>query len=316
MTTPDGGDLEPVVEEQAQDSGPEDLEYDNLDDALAALGDDDPPDEEEPAEASEDEADEADEADDEDEESDVEDAIVELPDGEKLSLSEIADLKANGLRAADYTRKTTEIANERKAVEQTKAQYAERLQFAESTLQKIHQFVEGMIPPEPSLDMARADPGAFMEARAIREQAIAELTKLVTIGENVKSHKGGASEADAKAFREAETKKLVETMPHLRDPVKKHAFDEAVAKTAADFGFSPEEIAATADHRILRLVHYARMGKRSETNRNNAKRRVQTPTKGKAKPSQAPAQTVQSRQAMQRLAKSGSYEDALRVDFD
>lgn len=317
MTTPIGGDLEPVVPEQAEIGGDEDREYDNLEDAMAALEDDEQPDEEEPdTEEAEDDAEEVDDPEDEDEESDDGDAIVELPDGEKLTLSEIADLKANGLRAADYTRKTTELSERRKEAEQAKAQYDERLQFVEVTLQNVQTFVEGLIPPEPSIDMARSDPAGFLEAQTVRQTAIAELSKLIRQPESVKAHKGQMTDADTRAYKDAESEKLVKAMPHLRDPVKRHAFDEAIAKTAADFGFSPEEIAATADHRILQLVHYARMGKRSETNRNNAKRRVQTPAKGKPKPSQSAAPTAKNRNAMQRLSKSGSYEDALSVDFD
>ena len=319
MTTPEnGGDLEPVVPEQADGPDLEDQTYDNFEDALKALGsDDDLPEEEEPDPEEEPESDDEPEEEDdpEEEESDAGDAIVELPDGETLTLSEIADLKANGLRAADYTHKTTEVAREKEAVQALRSQYEQNLQYVETTQQNIAKFVEGLIPPEPSLELAQTNPAEYTQARALREAAIAELNKLVSIGDDVKGHKATASEADMKAYRDKETAALVKAMPHLKDPVKKHAFDEAVSKTAEEFGFSPEEIGATADHRILQLVHYARMGKRSEQNRNNAKRRVQTPTKGKPKPAAAPAKTAQNRDAMRRLSKSDSLENGLAVDF-
>lgn len=317
MTTPGkGGDLEPNVEEQveANDIEDQDLDgFDNLDDAADALLDDEP-DDEEPTEETE--PDDEPEAETEDEESDTGDAIVELPDGETLTLSEIADLKANGLRAADYTHKTTELAREREAAKAIETQYAERLQYAESTLQNISGFVEGLIPPPPPIELAQADPGAYTQQKAIRDAAIAELQKLTEIGEGVKAHRAGVSEADMTAYRERERAALVKAMPHLSDPVKRQAFDKVVADTAQQFGFTADEIAQTADHRILQMVHYARMGKRSEANRNNAKRRVQTPATGKAKPAQMSAQQSQNRNAMQRLSKSGSINDAMEIDFD
>lgn len=325
--TEKGGDLEPVVQEQAESAETQDrdIDYDNLDDAINALADDDeyPSDEEPetedeaPEDDQDDDPDEEPEAEAEDEESDEGDAFVELPDGDTLTLSEIADLRANGLRSADYTHKTEALAREREEVEEIKSQYTERTQFAETVLQNIAGFVEGLIPAEPDIRLAQTDPGAYTQQKAIREAAIQELNKLTTIGNGIKDHKSKASEADMQAYREREQKALAKAMPHLADPVKKAAFDKAVTETAAEFGFSPDEIESTADHRVLQLVHYARLGKRSEQNRNNAKKRVmQTPQKGKAKPAQQTARQSQNRDAMRRLSKSGSYEDALRIDFD
>lgn len=49
-----------------------------------------------------------------------EDLYVDLKDGTQISLSEIVELKKNGLMQADYTKKTTELANERKDFEKEK----------------------------------------------------------------------------------------------------------------------------------------------------------------------------------------------------
>ena len=323
--TPTGGDLEPIAQEQAESAEPQDreIDYDNLDDAINALADDEEyaSDEEPQTETDDDGEDQGDDSDEdpeaeaEDEESDEADAIVELPDGETLTLSEIADLQANGLRGIDYTHKTEALAREREAVEETKTQYTERLQYAETALQNIAGFVQGLIPAEPDIQLAQTNPAAYTQQKAVREAAILELNKLTTIGRDVAGHKSEASDADTQAYRNGESAALAKAMPHLADPVKKAAFDKAVAETAQEFGFSAEEIAETADHRGLQLVHYARMGKRSEQNRNNAKRRVQTPSKGKAKPAQQSAKQTRNRQAMQRLSKSGDYDDALQVDF-
>lgn len=325
--TRDGGDLESVVPEQADVADPQDqdIDFDNLDDAINAIADDDEdtldeePETEEDAEDDDqgDDPDDDPEADAEDEESDEDEAFVELPDGETLTLSEIADLRANGLRDADYRRKTAEVARMREEVEQTEARVKERDQYVETALRNIAGFVESMIPAEPDIQLAQTNPAAYTQQKAIREAAIQELNRLTTIGKDVESHKAQASEAEMRAYREREEKALVKAMPHLSDPAKKAAFDKATAEFAAEIGFSPEEIEATADHRVLQLVHYARLGKRAEHNRNNAKRRkVQTPSKGKPKATQSQPDRNRNRERMQRLTKSGAYEDALSIDFD
>lgn len=307
-----GGDLEPVVDEQADGGEFEDQGFDNLDEAADALDDDDWLDDEEPVEDDA-EGDEP-EAEAEGEESDAGDAVVELPDGESLTLSEIADLKANGLRAADYTHKTTEVAEQRKQAEAMQTQYSERLQFAESTLQNIAGFVQSLIPPEPPIDLAQTDPGAYTQHKAMREAAIAELQKLTRMNRGLQGHKAEASNADMQAYRSREGAALAKAMPHLSDPVKRQAFDKVNAETAAQFGFTPEEVATTADHRILQMMHFAGLGKRAAENRANAQRRVQTPKQGKARPAQA--RQGNNRKGMQRLSKSGSLDDAMMIDFD
>lgn len=319
--TPTGGDLEPVVAEQAETPIVEDHFFDNLDDAVDAL-DDDMPENEEPdlepeAEETPEPEDEPEETEAEEPESDEGDAFVTLPDGSEITLSEIADLQANGLRSADYTQKTTEVAEQRKALEAERQTYSERLQFTETALRNVTKFIEGIIPPEPTIDMAQTDPGAYTQAMALRNGAIAELQQVMKVSDGVNGHKAQVSDADLAAYKNRENGALVKAMPHLADPVKRAAFDKAVSETAADFGFSPDEIAQTADSRILQMVHYAKLGKLSAQNRANAKRRVQTPMRSKPQTAKAVSgQTMKNRQAMQRLSKSGSIEDALEIDFD
>lgn len=317
--TPNGADLEPVVAEQVDAPIEEDQYFDSLDDAADALADDMLDDEQpvEDGEEPEPEAEEEPEGEEAEEpESDPSDAFVEMPDGTELSLSEIADLQANGLRAQDYTHKTTEVAREREAVDAAKQTYSDRIQYAETTLQKLSGFVESLIPPEPSIELAQTNPGAYTQQLAVRNGALSELQKVFAIKDDMQAHKGKVSEADMSAYSTREGASLVKAMPHLADPVKKAAFDKSVAETAAEFGFTPEEIASTKDHKILQLVHYARLGKQASKNRANAKRRVQTPTKGKAKVTKAPVQNAKNMAALKRLSKSGSINDAMDIDFD
>lgn len=307
MTTPETVGDGPVVDDTDDYTGYLDPETDTPDEDETALVDDEPEEEEatpeaeeEPEEAAEPEADE--------------DVLVTLDGDEKVTLK---DLKAGYFRQADYTRKTTELAQERKTVEATKAQLAERTTVVETALQNLSGYLQGLIPPEPPLQLAQTDPGRYQYQRALRESAIAELGQLVSIKGEVDTHKQSVSEADQRAYREAEAQRLVKAMPHLTDPGKRAAFDASVKAAALEFGFTEDEVAATVDHRILRLVHYARIGQKAEVNRNNAARRVvETPKEGKAKPSTVPARVVQNQRALRQLSKTGSLADAMKIDFD
>lgn len=307
MTTPETVGDGPVVDDTDDYTGYLDPEADTPDEDEAALVDDEPEEEEATPEAEE-EPEEAPEAEAGD------DVLVTLDGDEKVTLK---DLKAGYFRQADYTRKTTELAQERKAVEATKATLTERTSVVETALQNLSGYLQGLIPPEPPLQLAQTDPGRYQYQRALRESAIAELGQLVSIKGQVDTHKQSVSEQDQRAYMEAEGAKLVKAMPHLTDPGKRAAFDASVKAAALEFGFSEDEVAATVDHRILRLVHYARIGQRAEANRNNAARRVvETPKEGKAKPSTVPARVVQNQRALRQLSKTGSLADAMKIDFD
>ena len=290
-----------IDDEQAVEGGDEDQSLDTLEDALDALEDDGDPDGE-----PQDDDPEAEPTDDDDS------VLVTLDGNEKVSLK---DLKAGYFRQKDYTQKTTEVAQERKVNEATKAALAERTSVLETALQNLGGYLQGLIPAEPSLHLARTDPGQYQYQQALRQSAIAELGQLVSIKGQVDTHKQHVSESEMRDYRDREQAALVKSMPALADPVKRVAFDQAVKSAAKAFGFSDEEVNATADHRVLQLVHYAQMGKRAEENRNNAKKRIETPKLGKAPASVAPV-NVANRKAMHALTKSGSLKAALAVDFE
>ena len=290
-----------IDDEQAVGGEAEDQSFDTLEAALDALEDDSEPDGE--PEGEEPDAEPAAEDD---------SVLVALGGDEKVTLKE---LKAGYFRQKDYTQKTTEVAQERKAVEATKAALAERNAVLETALQNLGGYLQGLIPPEPPLQLAQTDPGRYQYQRALRESAIAEFGQLVSIRGQVDAHNQTVSEAEFREYRDREQAALVKAMPALADPVKRVAFDQSINATAKAFGFTDEEIDSTLDHRMLRVVHFARLGRKAEENRNNAKKRIETPRMGKATPAVAPV-NVANKKAMHALTKSGNWKDALRVDFE
>jgi hypothetical protein len=293
---------EAIANEQADVALDEDQFFDNPEDAIDAL-EDDMPEPEQPT----DEESEEDSAPEEDES-----VLVDL-DGEKLSLKE---LKAGYYRQKDYTQKTTEVAQERKAVAETKAQLAERMAVIETATQNLGAFLQKIIPPEPPQQLAFSDPGKHYALQMQRQAAMAELSELFDAAKPVQGVKMQVSEAEAKEYREREQAALVKAMPALADPVKKAAFDNSVKAAAKAFGFTDEEISATADNRVLRLVHYARIGQKAEENRKQAKARIETPRQGKSQPVRTAPVNVENKKAMHALAKTGSFKEAMKVDFE
>ncbi len=242
------------------------------------------------------------------------DVVVPLADGSQVKL---AELKAGYQRQADYTRKTTEVAEERKAVEALRSETTERAQQAELMTQNLLKYVqENLIPPEPQLALARENPGEYQYQMALRQQAIAELGPVLQAQQQAASQQASYTEADVQRMKAAEDKSLIAVMPTLKDPASRAAFDDGVKKAAVDFGFSEDEISQTIDHRILQMAHYAAIGKRAEANQKAAGRRKAAPQQGaRPRPAKSTGNT-KNRQAMDRLKKSGSIGDAMSIDID
>lgn len=297
--TDEVGEADGIVEEQAEIANDEDQRIDSLEAAVDAF-DDDPDTEEQPV------------TDEVDEDSEGDDGVeVTLDSGDKVTLKE---LKESYFRTKDYTHKTMEVANERKALESTKTELVERTKVIDTVAQNLQDYLQSLIPPPPALDLARTNPGEYQYQLALRQNAINELQQLGQMKGAVDDSQRAMSEAELRDYQARESAALVKAMPALADPAKRASFDSLIKATAKDFGFSDEEVSQTHDNRILRLVHFARLGMKAEENRKNASRRIETPKVGKAKLA-APV-NVENRKAMHALAKTGSLKDALRVDFD
>lgn len=307
-----GEDLETVAEEQAEAPETEDREYDTLDEAADAFSDDDDDTEEQPEETEAQEEEAEDEADSEDV-----DAVITLADGTETTLREVEEWRDGNMRTADYTKKTTEVKREREALQADREALTKRVEETERTLQAAQTVLQTLVPPAPTYELFQRDPQAYEQQKMLHEAAQLQIVKpMMESMQQLQGKRSEISEDEVNRYRKSEDEKLVKAMPHLSDPAKRNAFDKEVREAALDFGFTEDEIAQTADNRILRLVHYARLGKRAEHNRNNAKRRVETPKSATAKRAKVPAQATKNREAMRRLSKSGSLDDALEIDFD
>lgn len=289
-----------VAVDTADESNFEDHSYDTFDEALEALGDDD---EGEATEAPEEEP----EAEDGEEPGEVK---VTLADGTEVSLGEI---EKGYLRQADYTRKTTELAQEREALTKRATAHEEQARFIETATQRLSELVQQLIPPEPPVALAQQNPAAYIQQKAMREQAIAELGAWMDAKDTAGQAVQQLTAAQIEQQRQEANADLAKAMPRLKDPAALAKFDAEVATTAKHFGFDDATIAATNDPRVRRMAYYAAIGLRAEQNRQAAARRVEAPKPGKPA---LPAQNVsKNKTAMRRLSQTGSFKDALQIDF-
>lgn len=312
LDTPQGTEtVEPVQSDTIPDYVYHDPDEDTEDDVTPEMTDDDgtetTDDDPETAEAStEDETEEGETEDDGEEDPTV---YFELPDGTKVASDEA--LKGY-LRQSDYSRKTDELADYRKSLE------AENNRIQGITEAFVDHLTQ-MIPAAPDPSLALQNPNEYTAKKAQHEAAVAQVQKLIEIGEQAKEAGQGISQADRQKLVSEENQKLVAKFPEVAKPRGREAFFKDTSTAAQQVGFSMDELQGVTDHRLFALAYWADKGMKADQAKKTAKAKAQkAPPATPSKPGQPPKaqQGKRNAEAMRKLAKSGSIRDAMAIDFD
>lgn len=249
----------------------------------------------------------------EDESFDILGAIVEV-DGEEITVEE---LKAANLRQRDYTRKTQELAEQRKAleaqyseIERERAQYAQMLPALQQRLEQKEQ--------EPDWDtLYDTDPTMAAKAerqwRKQQEERQAQIAAVQAEQQRVQALQQQKVQQMQEQYVTQQREMLPEVIPEWRD--SKVAAQEATQ--IRDFllgeGFTEQDIGGLTNATLVKLARKAMLYDRGET-------RV---TAAKAKPKKARAKTLRSgtkasqprpksdaQKAIQNAKQSGRVQDA------
>jgi hypothetical protein len=234
-------------------------------------------------------------------------AQIVLPDGTQVTIEEVTK---GYLRQADYTRKVTEVASQRKALEAD-------LQLVEGITQTFIDHLTKMVPAMPDPAMALRDPTGYVRAKAQYDAAMAQVQQLIELGKQPKQIGEKLSQADMQTKIAAENALLVEKIPTAATPEGRRKFMESAAEAAQTAGFSMDDLQGVTDHRLFVLAHWANEGLKAAKARETAKAKVaNVPPAAPRKPGQPAQQGNRNADAMRKLARSGSIRDAMRVDWE
>lgn len=305
-------DTAPAVTDQAED---EDEQID------ATTGDDtEATDEAAPDDEGDSAEDQADTEDDEEQpQSDMgrfvaDNAKVRLEDGRIVS---VADLKSGSLMHADYTRKTQEVAEQRRSVETELAAFKADKELLEQQRTIVRDLVQQIVPPMPDPSMLQADPMGYWQQRTAHEQWAARVQQLEQEQQRTQSERQAESDKQRMETANREMEALIAAVPELKNPEKLNAFAREIHDYGRTHGFTPEELTAVAlDHRqaiILRkAIAYDKL--QSAKPKMQAKVENRPPITKGGKRQSPDAQKAQSAQAsLNRLKSSGRVDDAIQA---
>ena len=284
----------------------------NPDPAATKTGADDEPVEGEARETEEREGDEPQNGDEGDGPSAEDAAKIRLADGTEISVSEARD---GYMRQRDYSIKTSQVAEQRKALDA-------QAQNVSQALDSLAEFLSANLPARPDPALIHSDPQAHYRQQQLYEIALAQVGKILDMGKPAKAASSMVSEQQQREILETENARLAERFPETIKSDGRHKFFERSFAAAREVGFSEKDFANVTDHRLFALAHYAKIGMDALKARQVAQRKVENvppvtvPRRQNAQGAGVAADAKRSRDAMQRLVTSGSLEDALGVDFD
>lgn len=308
------GDPDADTNEEFEENAEESEDQDGADTEENAEGDDDDPD----AEESEDSGDEEDSESDDGSEEETggkfvgDNARIRLADGTTTTVKELKDGYS---RQSDYTRKTQELAEQRKQAEQE----LERVSQADQQLREQHERMNAMLEqwkPQPPAD-PQNDPMGWMQYQQQLHAFNQWEEQLQSEAQKARERHEQEQQQRVQEHFQKEKAQLLEKIPALADDGKRTAFLEEAAKTMGEYGFTKEEIQGFSDHRLIVAMRDLMKAKRTAQSapkvRDEVKKKPKMLKGGKRGNSKA--QNAKRAKA-DRLRETGRPSDAVSVLMD
>ena len=240
-------------------------------------------------------------------------------DGESRQVT-LDELKTNYSKGENYTRKTQEIAEQRRQFEQAKQDYAERVQALN---QFAYQLNQEPTVPEPQIDwesLRHNDPMQYIiekdaarDREQVRQQRQAQL-------DAIKQEQQYLAEQRHQEYLESERQQLVSIIPAWQDnevaASEKRELREFAKK---QYNLTDNDLSGATDHRLVKILYDAfQANKQKNLGKKSLQQSTESPVKtvrSRGRTTNLLASSYQSnlKKAMGNLKKSGKDADATRV---
>lgn len=242
-------------------------------------------------------------------------AKVRLPDG---STTTIATLKSDFMRQSDYTRKTMELAERRKAFEQDQNRVSQLTQQLDKQLQFATHWLDLTRPVRPSVGY-NEDPiahGEYQDALQRWNEAAQY------IGHQIQQAHSATEQQSRQSLeerRKAEGEAFLNALPALRDPSTRSAFFNEAVKVASEYGIQPQELDQVYDHRQWLVLKDAMAYRRLKARTSKAKQQIEDKPpmlRSRKRPTPKQAQNRARQARTERLSQEGTVDAGVAALMD
>jgi len=285
---------------------------------------------EEQPEVSEPEYDEA-EADAEAEEYDGEDVEDDTEESDEPEQPEVYTVKVDGQeyevtldelrsgysRQQHFTKRSQELAEQRKAFEQEAAETKQYRDYYAQQLEQLSNQLQQTIPSEPdwSALSQQYEAKELFAMKAEYDRRKEEIARVEQERERIAQQQSVEAQHQMQQHLAAQKTEMLERIPAWRDEGRRNKERLDVIKYAQDvIGFSEQEIANASDARAIEMLYKAWQYDKLQKDAPAVKKKVQSApkvAKGGQPKTKAQVQTRQRRDAMNKLTKTKSIDAAV-----
>ena len=241
-------------------------------------------------------------------------------DGKQITLTkaEVADAYKNGLRQADYTKKTMEAADTRKTADAEIQKVQQERQAFATNLTKMAAQLEGALQQQSNIDwdaLLNADPVEYLKQQHLLQQRQAALGQNQQEQQKVAQAFQAEQATQHRSYLATQQQELLAKLPEWKDEAKAKTEREALKTYLKDQGYDDAAINSVSDHKAVLMGRKAMLYDQMMAKAQAAARKVSTLPQKVERPGVATERNpLDGRNAaMQRHAKSGSIESAAAV---
>jgi hypothetical protein len=235
-------------------------------------------------------------------------------DGQEVEVTQ--DELINGYsRQQDYTRKTQELSQKRKTIEQQQAELAQRDAIYSQLLPKMEAQLKGELANEPDWNaLYEDDPVGYVREKQLWDEKKEKLSAVSAEQQRLQQEAFAKQQEQIEKAVQYGNQRLLEIIPEWQNPEVAAKEKAAISEYAMrELEYTPEEIQQVYDYRALLGLRNAWLN--SRTVEATKKKPTQKAPARVARPgtTNRPKTTTPVKKAKQRLAKTGKTSDAAKV---
>jgi len=232
----------------------------------------------------------------------------------ELTLTELKSLAQQG---ADYTKKTQQVAEQRKALEAESVAIDQARQLRDAYAERLQAMEQLLSSPEQSENLEylkESDPIGYAVKVAELSQQKEQLQAIQAERYRIAEQQQAEQQHALQGYIAQQAARLSEVLPEYSDPVKGEKLRSELRVFAKDIGFTDQELSMVRDSRQVLALHKAMLYDKLQKSKPDVNKRVNEATKTiKSGNSVKPVTSDQVKKQQQQLKQSGKVRDAAKL---
>lgn len=225
------------------------------------------------------------------------------------------ELKKSYQLGSDYTKKTQEVAEQRKVIEQEAKAIIEARQVRDEYAQRLKSVEEFLVgnneSKEDLAELKENDPIGYAVKVAEMTEKKEQLQLLQSEQQRIAQQQNSDRSENMQKFVAQEAQKLAQSLPEFSDKAKGEQIRNEIRNYGKKVGFTDEELSQVYDSRHVLVLHKAAQWDKLQASKSGVKKKVANAPKtmkGGAKVNQTV--TDKTKKQHKRLLQTGDARDA------